>query len=78
MLIQVGKSRLMGLSQKSLTVIEKLFLFRVPMNPLQCWRAKLESVYSFMLKYSKIPVCVLIVSIDELEASEIMLRDFST
>ena len=31
-----------------------------------------------MLKYSKIPVCVLIiVSIDELEASEIMLRGFS-
>jgi hypothetical protein len=45
---------------------------------MQDWKAKFESVYSFMLKYSKLPVCVLIVSIDELEASEIMLRGFSS
>ena len=28
------------------------------MNTLKDWKAKLESAYSFMLKYSKIPVCL--------------------
>ena len=43
--------------QESLTGIEKLFLFWVPMNIQKDWQAKLESAYSFMLKYSKITVC---------------------
>ena len=46
----------MELSQKSLTGIEKLFLSWVPMNIQKDWKAKLESAYSFMLKYSKITV----------------------
>ena len=33
---------------------KKIFLFWVPMND---WKAKLESAYSFKLKYSKITVC---------------------
>ena len=47
----------MELSQKYLTGIQKLFLFQVPMNIQKDWKAKLESAYSFMLKYSKITVC---------------------
>ena len=47
----------MELSQKSLTGIQKFFLFQVPMNIQKDWKAKLESAYSFMLKYSKITVC---------------------
>ena len=47
----------MELSQKSLTGIQKLFLFLVSMNIQKDWKAKLESAYSFMLKYSKIIVC---------------------
>ena len=46
----------MELSQKSLTGIQKFFLFQVPMNMQKDWKAKLESAYSFMLKYSKITV----------------------
>ena len=38
------------------TVFEKIFLFWVPMNILKDWKAKLESAYSFMLKYFKITV----------------------
>jgi len=37
----------MGLSQKSLTGIKKLFLFGVPMNPWKDWRAKLERAHFF-------------------------------
>ena len=44
--------------QESLTGIEKLFLPWVPMNILKDWKAKLESAYSFMLKCSKITVCL--------------------
>ena len=36
---------------------EKFFLFWVPMNFQKDWKSKLESAYSFMLKYSKITVC---------------------
>ena len=42
--------------QESLTGIEKLFFSWVPMNKQKDWKAKLESAYSFMLKYSKITV----------------------
>ena len=42
--------------QESLTGIEKLFLSWVPINVQKDWKAKLESAYSFMLKYSKITV----------------------
>ena len=35
-----------------------IFLFWVPMNIQKDWKAKLESAYSFMLKYSKITVWV--------------------
>ena len=47
----------MELSQKSLTGIQKFFLFQVPMNIQKDWKAKLESAYAFMLKYAKITVC---------------------
>ena len=47
----------MKLSQKSLTGIQKFFLFQVPMNIQKDWKAKLESAHSFMLKYSEITVC---------------------
>ena len=43
-------------AQKCIIAFEKLFLFWVPMNILKDWTAKLESAYSFMLKYSKITV----------------------
>ena len=43
--------------QESLTGIEKLVLSWVPMNIQNDWKAKLESTYSFMLKYSKIAMC---------------------
>ena len=46
----------MELSQKSITGIQKFFLFQVPMNIQKDWKAKLESAYPFMLKYSKITV----------------------
>ena len=42
--------------QKRIIAFEKSFLFRVPMNIQKDWEAKLESAYSFMLKYSKITV----------------------
>ena len=42
--------------QEFLTGIEKIFLPWVPMNIQKDWKAKLESAYSFMLKYSKITV----------------------
>ena len=42
--------------QKLIITFEKLFLFWVPMNIEKDWKAKLESAYSFMLKYSKITV----------------------
>ena len=40
--------------QKRIIAFKKLFLFWVPMN---IWKAKLESAYSFTLKYFKITVC---------------------
>ena len=42
--------------QESLTGIEKMFLSWVPMNMQKDWKAKLESAYYFMLKYSEITV----------------------
>ena len=42
--------------QKCIIAFEKFFLFWVPMNILKDWKAKLESAYPFMLKYSKITV----------------------
>ena len=42
--------------QKCIIGFEKFFLFWVPMNIQKDWKAKLESAYSFMLKYSKITV----------------------
>ena len=41
----------------ALTGFQKFFLFWVPMNIYKDWKAKLESIYSFMLKYSTITVC---------------------
>ena len=35
---------------------EKFFSFWVRMNTYKDWKLKLESAYSFMLKYSKIKV----------------------
>ena len=46
----------MELSQKQLTGIQKIFLFQVPINIQKDWKTKLESAYSFILKYSKITV----------------------
>ena len=43
--------------QESLTGIEKLLLSWVPMSIEKDWKAKLESAYSFMLKYSTVTVC---------------------
>ena len=43
--------------QKCIIAFEKSFLFWVRMNIQKDWKAKLESAYSFMLKYSKITVC---------------------
>ena len=43
--------------QKRIIALENFFLFWVPMNIYKDWKAKLESAYSFMLKYSKITVC---------------------
>ena len=54
----------MELSQKSLTGIQKFFLFQVPMNIQKDWKAKLESAYSFMLKYSKITVSSILFNYD--------------
>ena len=42
--------------QKCIIEFEKLFFFWVLMNIEKDWKAKLESAYSFMLKYSKITV----------------------
>ena len=42
---------------KCIIGIENFFLFWVPMNIQKDWKAKLESAYSFMLKYSEITVC---------------------
>jgi hypothetical protein len=42
--------------QESPTGIEKLFLSWVLVNIKKDWKAKLESAYSFMLKYYKITV----------------------
>ena len=39
--------------QKCIIAFEKFILFWVPMNIQKDWKAKLESAYSFMLKYSK-------------------------
>jgi len=44
--------------KKRIIAFEKLSLFWVPMNTQKDWKAKLESAYSYMLKYSKIPVCI--------------------
>ena len=46
----------MELPQKSLTRNSKNLF--VPINIQKDWKAKLESAYSFMLKYSKITVWV--------------------
>ena len=45
--------------QESLTGIEKLFLFWMLIDIQKDWKLKLESAYSFMLKYSKITVWAL-------------------
>ena len=45
-----------GLFQNRIIAFEKIFLFWVPMNQNEDWKAKLESAYFFMLKYSKITV----------------------
>ena len=45
--------------QKCIIEFEKFFLFWVPINIYRDWKAKLESAYSFMLKYSKITVCII-------------------
>ena len=37
--------------------ISKIILSRVPMNPKQCWKAKLERAYSFRVQSGKITVC---------------------
>ena len=44
--------------QKLTIAIEKFFLFQVLMNIQKDWKAKLKSAYSFILKYSKITVCI--------------------
>jgi hypothetical protein len=44
----------MGLSQKSLTQIEKFFLFRVPMNPKKDRKAKLEGPHFLKVQSGKI------------------------
>ena len=38
---------------------QKLFLFRVPMNPQQRWKANLKRAYSFRVQSDEITVCVL-------------------
>ena len=43
--------------QESLAGFQKLFLLRVPMNPLQCWKAKLQRALFSMFQYCKITVC---------------------
>ena len=48
----------MGLSQKSLTQIEKFFLFRVPMNPQKDWKAKLKRAHFFKVRSDRITVCI--------------------
>ena len=48
----------MGLSQQSLTGIEKIFLFRVPMNPQKDWKAKLEKAYFLKVQSGRITVCI--------------------
>ena len=48
----------MACPQKCIIAFENFFLFWVLMNIQKDWKAKLESVYSFMLKYYKITVCM--------------------
>ena len=48
----------MGLFQKSLIGIKKIFLFRVPMNPQKDWKAKLERPHFFKVQPGKITVCI--------------------
>ena len=43
---------------KRIIEFEKFFLSWVQMNILKDWNTKIESAYSFMLKYSKITVCI--------------------
>ena len=43
--------------QKVIIAFKKIFLFWVTINIQKDWKEKLESAYSFMLKYSKITVC---------------------
>ena len=45
-----------ALKNASQLEFEKFLLFWVPMNIQKDWKAKLESAYSLMLKYSKITV----------------------
>ena len=44
--------------QKLIIAFEKFFLFWMPMNIQKDWKTKLESAYSFMLKFSKITVWI--------------------
>ena len=45
-----------GLFQESLTRFQKIFSLRVPMNPCQCRKAKLERTIFSMVQYCKITV----------------------
>ena len=45
--------------QNIIIASEKIFLFWFHMNAQKYWKPKLESAYSFTLKYSKITACIL-------------------
>ena len=47
----------LGGPQESLAGFQKLFLFLVPMNFQQYWKAKLERALSFRFQFGKITVC---------------------
>ena len=49
----------LGLSQKSLARIKRIFLFRVPMNPQKDWKAKLERAHFFKVRSDRITVCLI-------------------
>ena len=49
-------TRGLGVIQKYIVAFEKFFLFWVPLSMQKNWKTKLESAYSFILKYSKITV----------------------
>ena len=46
-----------GFFEKCVIAFEKFFLFWVAMNILKDREVKLESAYSFVIKYSEITVC---------------------